>query len=394
MVEYAKAGPDDILVRISATNRGPDAAELHLLPTLWFRNTWSWGGEQQPAPRPLAPPGGRWPAASASSPSTPSLGATSWPARARRRCCSPRTRPTLERLFGAPNRDAVRQGRHPRGGRPRARRGGQPGRDRHEGGGALPPDRRARRDRDDPPAAHAWSSPAPSPVGQAGAEARAEARPRGVADGQRNGAADVTATGARRAPAYGGWRSGVRGGLRRDLRAAPRRGRRLLRRAPAAGPDRRRAAGPAPGAGRAALVQAVLLLRRRATGWTATRASRAPPESRKRGRNREWAHLNAIDIMSMPDTWEYPWFAAWDLAFHCIPLALIDPDFAKDQLLLLGRRVVPAPERPGPGLRVGVRRRQPAGAGLGGLARLQDRPEAQRRSPTASSWSASSTSCC
>ena len=41
--------------------------------------------------------------------------------------------------------------------------------------------------------------------------------------------------------------------------------------------------------------------------------------------------------MSMPDTWEYPWFAAWDLAFHCVPFALIDPDFAKDQLLLLGR---------------------------------------------------------
>ena len=96
-------------------------------------------------------------------PSTPSLGATSWPARARRRCCSPRTRPTLERLFGAPNADAVRQGRHPRGGRPRAHGRGQPGRDRHQGGGPLPPDHRARRDRDDPPAAHAWSSPALSP---------------------------------------------------------------------------------------------------------------------------------------------------------------------------------------------------------------------------------------
>jgi hypothetical protein len=62
-----------------------------------------------------------------------------------------------------------------------------------------------------------------------------------------------------------------------------------------------------------------------------------PPESRKHGRNSGWRHLVAADIMSMPDKWEYPWFAAWDLAFHCVTLSLIDPDFAKDQLELLCR---------------------------------------------------------
>ena len=60
-----------------------------------------------------------------------------------------------------------------------------------------------------------------------------------------------------------------------------------------------------------------------------------PPESRKEGRNRDWWTLDANDIFSMPDKWEYPWFAAWDLAFHTVALALIDPDFAKNQLLLL-----------------------------------------------------------
>lgn len=60
-----------------------------------------------------------------------------------------------------------------------------------------------------------------------------------------------------------------------------------------------------------------------------------PPESRKSIRNDNWKHLIAADIISMPDKWEYPWFAAWDLAFHCIILADIDPDFAKEQLLLL-----------------------------------------------------------
>ncbi len=62
-----------------------------------------------------------------------------------------------------------------------------------------------------------------------------------------------------------------------------------------------------------------------------------PPSERKHGRNHEWQHLNNADIISMPDKWEYPWYAAWDLAFHCIPLALVDAEFAKHQLVLLTR---------------------------------------------------------
>ncbi len=63
----------------------------------------------------------------------------------------------------------------------------------------------------------------------------------------------------------------------------------------------------------------------------------SPPEHRKYGRNKDWKHLNNMEIISMPDKWEYPWYAAWDLAFHCIPIAIIDPDFAKRQLILLLR---------------------------------------------------------
>ncbi|MFN7961649.1 MAG: glucosidase [Thermoanaerobaculia bacterium] len=62
-----------------------------------------------------------------------------------------------------------------------------------------------------------------------------------------------------------------------------------------------------------------------------------PPEERKKGRNHQWTHLNNADVISMPDKWEYPWYAAWDLAFHCVPLARLDPDFAKKQLVLLAR---------------------------------------------------------
>ncbi len=62
-----------------------------------------------------------------------------------------------------------------------------------------------------------------------------------------------------------------------------------------------------------------------------------PPASRKNGRNKDWTHLYTLDVLSMPDKWEYPWFAAWDLAFHCLPLALVDAEWAKRQLTLLLR---------------------------------------------------------
>jgi hypothetical protein len=62
-----------------------------------------------------------------------------------------------------------------------------------------------------------------------------------------------------------------------------------------------------------------------------------PPEGHRRGRNHEWTHLYNADIISMPDKWEYPWYASWDLAFYCVPLALVDSEFAKEQLMLMVR---------------------------------------------------------
>ena len=63
----------------------------------------------------------------------------------------------------------------------------------------------------------------------------------------------------------------------------------------------------------------------------------APPPERRKGRNHQWKHLYNDDVISMPDKWEYPWYASWDLAFHCVPLALVDVEFAKEQLVLLLR---------------------------------------------------------
>ena len=66
-------------------------------------------------------------------------------------------------------------------------------------------------------------------------------------------------------------------------------------------------------------------------------AQPTPPAQRWEGRNHDWQHVYCADVISMPDKWEYPWFAAWDLAFHCVALSIVDPDFAKDQLILLQR---------------------------------------------------------
>ena len=62
-----------------------------------------------------------------------------------------------------------------------------------------------------------------------------------------------------------------------------------------------------------------------------------PPINRKNNRNKDWIHLVNFDVISMPDKWEFPWYASWDLGFHCIPLAMIDPDFAKRQITLMTR---------------------------------------------------------
>ena len=62
-----------------------------------------------------------------------------------------------------------------------------------------------------------------------------------------------------------------------------------------------------------------------------------PPDERLKGRNHEWKHLYNADVISMPDKWEYPWYAAWDLAFHCVPLALLDSELAKEQFFLMLR---------------------------------------------------------
>ncbi len=91
------------------------------------------------------------------------------------------------------------------------------------------------------------------------------------------------------------------------------------------------------------------------------------------------------DVISMPDTWEYPWYASWDLAFHTVALAMVDVDDAKAPARADAARAVPPPERAAARVRVELQRRQPAGARVGDAARLRDRARAARRRAT-STW--------
>ena len=130
-------------------------------------------------------------------------------------------------------------------------------------------------------------------------------------------------------------------------------------------------------------------LRRRRAGSTATRASRRRPSERLTGRNAGWRHFDAADILSMPDKWEYPWFAAWDLAFHAVTLAHVDPAFAKYQLLVMCREWFQHPNGALPAYEWSFDDVNPPVHALAALRGLGDR----RRAATRCSWSGSSTSC-
>ena len=111
-------------------------------------------------------------------------------------------------------------------------------------------------------------------------------------------------------------------------------------------------------------------------------------------RNDHWHHMYNGDIISMPDKWEYPWYAAWDLAFHVLALTLVDPDFGKQQLKLMLRERYMHPNGQIPGLRVELRRRQPAGACLVHHLHLPPGEGAERARGTPNGSRAASRSCC
>jgi len=287
---YAKADPGDLLITVTATNAGPDADTLHVLPTVWFRNTWSWDRD---APRPVLEAAG---AASARI-EHPYLGALELLAGSAPDGTAPEllyceNETNTGRLFGVPAatpypKDGVND---------------------HvvHGAATVNPGRRGTK-------CAAWYRLTVPPGGTA--QVRLRLRPATAAPdhGAALGAEFERVVAARQAEAEEFY-----------AELTPQRA----------------------SADEAAVMRqafAGMLWGKQFYNYDVARwldgdpAQPAPPAARRGGRNSRWRNLNAFDIMSMPDKWEYPWFAAWDLAFHCVALAHLDPGFAKYQLILLCR---------------------------------------------------------
>ena len=291
--EYAKASPDDLLVRVTVANRGPEAAEIHVLPTLWFRNTWSWGrsGEGYWAkPSIRTATGGPGITAVHESLGEYRLAADTGPD-ADPRWLFTENETNAQRLFGAANstpwvkdafHEAVVHGRME----------------------AVNPAAEGTR-------AAAWYR-VRVPAGESRVLrlrlfAAAEATPEPFGPGfEREFAARI-----READAF---YDGVHGkGLTAEERRVCRQG-------------------------YAGLLWSKQFYHLIVKDWLeGDPAQPACSPARRKGRNSGWRHLYNRDVISMPDKWEYPWYAAWDLAFHMIPLAKVDPEFAKAQLLLFLR---------------------------------------------------------
>jgi hypothetical protein len=287
VVEYAKAGPNDILMLVTAHNRGPDTATLHLLPTLWFRNTWSWGDEVQ-KPSIDAEPG-----SGVARASHPELGEWLLHADASAALLFCENETSNERLFGTPNGSSyVKDGVN----------------DFVVDGiaGAVNPARTGTK-----VAAHHVLEVAPG--------ASASVRVRLTASGARGendplGAAFDGVLAARRSESDRFYATVIPAELDAD----------------AAMVMRQALAGMLWGKQYYEYDVGRWLREHGVNPWDPS----APAGS---VRNLSWYHMVAGDIISMPDKWEYPWFAAWDLAFHCAPLSLVDVDFAKEQIELLLR---------------------------------------------------------
>ena len=281
-VRYAKAAPDDVAVAITVANRGPEAARLHLLPQLWFRDVWSWRPDAI-ARRPSLTPAGP----GAIRAEHPWLGTyhLTCAADAEILFCENETNP--HRHGGDTDRPGpFKDGFHA------CLVGGDASAVSRSGGTKSC-------------AHHVLDVPARAETTIRLRLARGEA-PRPVE------ADDATLT-LRRAEAEAFYAALQTQIADPDLRSIQRQA-------------------------LAGMIWSKQLYRYDVRRWLeGDPLQPAPPPGHSSGRNAAWRHLNAADVLSMPDAWEYPWFAAWDLAFHCVTFALIDPEFAKAQLVLLTR---------------------------------------------------------
>src|SRR3954465_12476615 len=288
-VEYAKVDCEDLLMKITVANRGPEAAPIRVLPTIWFRNTWAWGGRSRRGHLEARPPvqdsativaetmryGRRW------------LYAEGDPA-----LLFTENETNAMRLFGIAGPlyakdgigEAVVQGR----------------------ADAVNPARTGTKAAAD----YALTVPAGGSV-----SVRLRFSPRGPAgfDAASPFAGFDDTMAARQREADEFYATVIPPDLTEDAQAVMRQS-------------------------LAGLLWSKQYYHYIVKKWLeGDPAQPAPPAERLSGRNAQWGHLFNADVISMPDKWEYPWYAAWDLAFHCVPLAIVDAEFAKEQLVLMLR---------------------------------------------------------
>src|SRR5579884_1238102 len=294
-VEYAKADVEDILIRIRVANRGPESAVLHLLPTVWFRNTWSWGYDVQ---RPcLAHANGNSLASEGASRSAvialqePNYGERWLYCEGSPELLFTENETNNARLFGVENaspyvkdsiNDYLVQGKKE----------------------AVNPKQSGTK----AAAYYRLDVGAGETV-----EVRLRLTDREFAEEEPFGAEFDRLFAQRQQEADAFYATVIPDTLSPDAQNVMRQA-------------------------FAGLLWSKQFYYYVVDQWLdGDPGQPPPPPQRQRGRNHEWRHLFNADVISMPDKWEYPWYAAWDLAFHCIPLALVDPDFAKEQLILMLR---------------------------------------------------------
>ena len=286
-VEYAKAGPEDVLARISVANRGPEAATLHLLPTLWFRNTWS---SVEGAAKPVVKEAARIAGATAISAAHAELGEIRLLCEGEPELLFTENETNNARLFGGQNatpyvKDAFDQYLV------------------HQRREAVNPGRTGTK-----AAAHYRVN-----VG-AGQSAVIRLRLTGAPPAQAFGAGfdSVFAVRLREADEFYG--SITPASLSADEARVVRQG-------------------------LAGMLWTKQYYFFDADRWLKEHQANPMLGQTRQVRNREWYHMVNDHVISMPDKWEYPWYAAWDLAFHCIALSAVDPDFAREQLNLMLREI-------------------------------------------------------
>ncbi|MEL7071146.1 MAG: glucosidase [Cyanobacteria bacterium J06581_3] len=315
-IEYAKASGDDTAIKISVTNRGPDTAELHLLPTLWFRNTWSWDD----SPKPTLSAGQSTEAAYVIEAQHPELANT--------------------RLYCQRAQSVGAKSSHDSQWISLA---GDQGESSHSNA-LLFTENETNKER-------LYNTPNPSPYVK-------DAFHRYVINGETD-SVNPAQTGTKSAVHYHlSIAPGETQAVKLCLSSNPKQedsspnalgdifdqtfaarkeeaDKFYYQLSPFIHTNDQRNVQRQAFAGMMWCKQYYLY---DVNTWLkGDPETLTPPEDRKRGRNRHWHHLDSQDILSMPDTWEYPWFAAWDTAFHCISLAMIDPEFAKQQLDVMTR---------------------------------------------------------